>query len=52
MSKLKIIHSGILQRSVVVQLLFFLMINDLPTINSGNKYLYAEDTAVKRKEQK
>ena len=53
MSKLKIIYSGAPERSVLGQLLFILMINDLPTIaNSDNSYLYADDIAVKRKEQK
>ena len=48
MSKLRIIHSGAPERSVLGQLLFNLMINDLPTIpNSGNTYLYADDIAVK-----
>ena len=52
MSKLKSIHCGFPHGSVLGPVLFILMIIDFPTVtNSVNTYLYADNTAVKLKEQ-
>ena len=52
MSRLKTIHCGVPQGSVLGPLLFVSMIYDLISItNSVITNLYADDTAVKQKEQ-